>query len=149
MNKSQSKISDRFVAMLVIAFGIYLLAVLLLPIGNGPHHPAKKAECMLQESDLKTAIENYQIAYTKFPTGNHSEIIKCLLGDNPQKVQFININSHDLSTNGEYLDPWKIPYNISFSSTNSFVISSAGPDKKFGDADDIIFNSISNDFVKP
>ena len=50
---------------------------------------------------------------------------------------------------GEFLDPWGTPYAINFTSTNSFVISSAGKNKVFGDADDIVFNSISNGFVKP
>lgn len=47
------------------------------------------------------------------------------------------------------VDAWGTLYAINFLSTNSFVVSSAGKDKKFGDADDIIFNSVSNDFVKP
>ena len=31
----------------------------------------------------------------------------------------------------------------------NFIIRSAGPNKIFGDDDDIIFNSLPNDFVKP
>jgi len=49
----------------------------------------------------------------------------------------------------EMVDPWETPYQIEFFQQTNFVIRSAGKDKIFGDADDIIFNSVSNDFVKP
>ena len=42
-----------------------------------------------------------------------------------------------------------MPYQIQIVAQTNFVIRSAGPNKKFGDADDIVFNSVSNDFVKP
>ena len=47
------------------------------------------------------------------------------------------------------VDPWKTPYKIEFFQQTNFIICSAGKDKIFDDADDIIFNSVSNDFVKP
>ena len=137
----------RLIFWLVALAIIALLAAMLLPV-SGPR-PALNVECRFHLSDLEIAITNYQVAYTNYPAGNHSEIIKCLLGDNPKRIQFININSNNLSSNVEYLDPWKTPYAINFHSNNRFIISSAGKDKKFGDADDIIFNSASNDFVKP
>jgi hypothetical protein len=42
-----------------------------------------------------------------------------------------------------------MPFQIEITPPTNFVVRSAGPDKKFGDADDIIFNSVSNGFVKP
>jgi len=50
---------------------------------------------------------------------------------------------------GEWLDWWRTPYQIKIVATTNFIIQSAGSNKIFGDADDIIFNSVSNDFVKP
>jgi len=47
------------------------------------------------------------------------------------------------------VDPWETPYQINFSQQTNFVIRSAGKDKIFSNADDIIFNSVSNDFMKP
>jgi len=51
------------------------------------------------------------------------------------------------STNaaGEVIDIWQTPYQIKLVGQTNFNISSAGPNKKFGDADDIIFNSASNE----
>ena len=50
---------------------------------------------------------------------------------------------------GEIIDIWQTPFQIKFLGQTNFIINSAGPNKIFGDADDIIFNSVSNDFVKP
>ena len=47
------------------------------------------------------------------------------------------------------VDPWETPYKIDFYQQTNFILRSAGKDKIFGDADDIIFNSVSNNFVKP
>ena len=98
---------------------------------------------------LRSGIENYQNEFGSYPTGDSMQILKKLLGDNPQKIKFLRPENMSLNQAGEFLDPWGTPYVISFSSTNSFVISSAGKDKIFGDTDDIIFNSVSNGFVKP
>ncbi len=47
------------------------------------------------------------------------------------------------------VDTWGTPYQIEFFQQTNFVISSAGKDKLFGDKDDVIYNTLSNDFVKP
>jgi hypothetical protein len=44
---------------------------------------------------------------------------------------------------------WQTPYRFELLGPTNFIIHSAGLNQKFGDADDIIFNSASNDFVKP
>jgi hypothetical protein len=72
-----------------------------------------------------------------------------LFGDNPKRIEFLRPQNMSINQAGELLDPWGTPYVINFPSTNSFVVLSAGKDKIFGDADDIIFHSVSNDFVNP
>ena len=49
----------------------------------------------------------------------------------------------------ELFDFWHTPYQVKIIAQTNFTIRSAGPNKIFGDADDIIFNSASNNFVKP
>jgi hypothetical protein len=131
------------------AFLIALILIgMIIPV-SGPKRAGEKIQCELELTDINTALHNYQIQYGSYPTGNRAEIIKSLTGNNPRKIQFLFLNFNNLNSATEYLDPWRTPYTISFTSTNSSIISSAGPNKKFGDADDIIFNSTSNDFVKP
>ena len=136
---------------ILMAVGIILVVgFILLPIISNPNHkPALNTICRLELANIKNSIDGYQSKYANYPAGNQSEIIKSLCGDNLQKYQFLNIKVNQLNSDKEYLDPWGTPFAINFSSTNSFVVSSAGKDKIWGDKDDIIFNSTSNDFVKP
>jgi hypothetical protein len=64
---------------------------------------------------------------------------------------FLGTNCYLNRTNaqGEILDLWNTPYKIEIVGQINFIVRSAGPNKKFGDADDVVFNSISNDFAKP
>ena len=50
---------------------------------------------------------------------------------------------------GELIDPWKLPYRIEPAGTTNFVMRSAGPDGKFGNQDDVVFDSVRNAVVKP
>lgn len=130
------------------AFVVILLLAMLVPVHS--YGGARKIIlCRMELSALETTLNVYHEKFGAYPSGKQSEIVKSLLGDNSQKYQFLHINFENLSSNGEYLDPWKTPYAINFPATNSFVVSSAGKDRIFGNADDIIFNSVSNDFAKP
>jgi hypothetical protein len=57
-------------------------------------------------------------------------------------------NTHTNKFEG-FLDNWGMPLRMKMVAATNFIIRSAGPNQKYGDADDIIFNSVSNDFVKP
>jgi hypothetical protein len=61
----------------------------------------------------------------------------------------LNYGPDRTNSQGEILDIWKMPFQIEVKPPANFVVHSAGPNQKFGDADGIIFNSLSNDFVKP
>jgi hypothetical protein len=60
MDKSQWKISDRFIVMLAIAFGIWLLAMLALPASSGKLRGNAFAllYCRLELRDWKSANTN-------------------------------------------------------------------------------------------
>ena len=66
-------------------------------------------------------------------------------------TNYLHLNYEGARTNfqGEIIDWWKTPYQIEILARMNFVVRSAGPNKIFGDGDDIIFDSASNDFVKP
>ena len=42
---------------------------------------------------------------------------------------------------GEMVDYWNVPYQIQIVGTTNFVIRSGGPNRKFGDQDDLIYDS--------
>jgi len=53
------------------------------------------------------------------------------------------------NSSGALIDIWQMPFQISLVEQTNFIVRSAGPDRQLGTADDIVFNSASNDFVKP
>ena len=58
-----------------------------------------------------------------------------------------------ISTNSagelELVDVWQTPYRIELAGHTNFIVRSAGPNQKFGDLDDVVFNSSSKEFVTP
>jgi hypothetical protein len=129
------KLRRIIIIFIVIGIGMILWG-LFLPAETGPTLN-KNSRCRVNLMRLRAEIGIYKYEFGSYPTGDYDQVLKKLFGVDPQKIEFFRV------------DPWGTPYAISFSSTNSFVISSAGKDKIFGDSDDIIFNSVSNDFVKP
>ena len=126
----------RIIFWLVALSIIALFVAMLLPAETGPTLN-KNTRCrVVLMMRLKAEIGNYKYKFGSYPTGNYAQILKKLFGDDPT-IEFFRV------------DPWGTPFDINFPSTNSFIISSAGKDKIFGDTDDIIFNSVSNDFAKP
>jgi len=117
-------------------------------VGGGP---GKVSIACNDERQLLLSIEGYKREFGSYPTGENTSIVRVLTGDNPRKLKLIYLSTNSTNGCGEFVDPWKTAYKIVFEGTNRVAISSAGIDRIFGDADDIIiiFNSVSNDFVKP
>jgi hypothetical protein len=72
-------------------------------------------------------------------------VLNSLTTTNPQGFRF----TPRTNLLGETIDFWKTPYRIQLAGQTNFIIHSAGRDRKFGNEDDIIFDSTSNIFVKP
>ncbi|HEY5233471.1 MAG TPA: type II secretion system protein [Verrucomicrobiae bacterium] len=127
----------RLIFWLVALAIIALLVAMLLPAETGSTLN-KNVRCrVVLIMRLRSEIKNYQYEFGRYPAGDYDQVLKKLFRDDSKKIELFRV------------DPWGTPFAINFLSTNSFVISSAGKNKIFGDADDIIFNSVSNDFVKP
>jgi hypothetical protein len=103
----------------------------------------------LEETELANAISRYAEVFQQYPAQENAALVKALTGNNPQQITFLNLAANSTNKDGQLVDLWNTPYKISFNSTNSFTISSAGNNHAFGDTDDIIFDSRSNNFVKP
>src|SRR5882757_2063799 len=144
MDKSQWQISDRFIVMLAILFGVVFLAMLiLLMLSRGGE--GKVARVRLDERALSESINQYNLVFGSCPTGGNSNVVNVLTRDNPQKIVFLNFRRTAAHPN-EMVDPWETPYQIEFLQQTNFIVRSAGKDKVFGDKDDIIFDSRSTDF---
>jgi hypothetical protein len=130
---------------LVLALGVI---VLLPPLNQ--HRPDERMPVWrIEIRNIASALTTYQAIFDSYPTGDSVLISKALRGDNPKKIMLLEARNNGISIKGELLDPWGTPYKIGIVGKTNFVIRSAGPNKKFDEKDDIIFNSVSNDFVKP
>ena len=126
-----------------------LIVIGLLTPTSGPKRAGKIVQSKMEMSDLNAAMIQYHNEYGNYLTGKSANAIQCLLGNNLRKIEFLFLNTNRFDSNGDFLDPWLTPYRIEILAQTNLIVHSAGPNKNFGDADDIIFNSISNDFVKP
>jgi hypothetical protein len=68
----------------------------------------------------------------EYPRGNNAEIVKCLTGNNSQKVIIVAVRPENLNAKGEIVDPWGTPMKIYFAD-NEVLLRSAGPNRRFED----------------
>jgi hypothetical protein len=87
-------------------------------------------------SQLLAACVHYKMEYGAFPSGKNLEVMRSLAGANPRKFTFIEWRPRPIDANGGFLDPWGIPYVISFPNADTVEVRSAGADKKLNTSDD-------------
>ena len=88
----------------------------------------------MEASGIALSIMLYNRAFGEFPKGNCSDIGGALVGENPLNIVFSTFSR--VGDNGAFLDPYGIPYDISFTDHGYIRIRSAGKNKVEGDADD-------------
>jgi hypothetical protein len=100
-----------------------------------------------ETKEIATVLKQYSMKTDGLTNIDNEFVFIAVFGTNGD----INLNYHPEQTNsqGQVLDCWRMPYQIEILARTNFIVSSAGPNKIFGDADDIIFNSVSNNFVNP
>jgi len=146
MDKSQMRIRPRFVLGLlaiVLAFGW-----LIISSGVPTEKEKIKAKIIQTLSDERLMVSLLVERAGKIgglTNINNEFILNSFITTNQHQFSFANRTN----ASGEVIDIWQTPFQIKLVELTNFVVRSSGPNKKFGDADDIIFNSVSNDFVKP
>ena len=138
--------------MLIVLLLVGFFFVLPLLIGPFlPNHTRRIKAFVIftrfETKEIATELKQYSITTGGLTNIDNNFVFQAVFGTNGT----VNLNYHSEQTNsqGQVLDCWKTPYQIEILTRTNFVVTSAGPNKRFGDADDIIFNSVSNDFVKP
>jgi hypothetical protein len=143
IDKSQMRIRPAFLWCLLGCFLFALILPLILPDRNSGMR-ARIVNTKYDEKQIASAL-NQQATETVGLTNIDNGIVF----QSVFNVLRLNYGSERTNSQGEILDIWKMPFQIEITPPTNFVVRSAGPDKKFGDPDDIVFNSASNDFVKP
>jgi hypothetical protein len=130
-----------------VLHGLWFLGALLFgaatffaPTSRGPHEPGI-LKTSVTRSALKTACKSFLVEYKMFPSGDNATITAALRGANPRRVIFIELNSRDVNSVGEVVDPWGTPYRFTMENGQPPLIRSAGPDRAFDTKDDLISSS--------
>jgi hypothetical protein len=106
--------------------------------GSHPLPKTPEGNAMLGIVSLEIASKAYYAEYGTFPTGDNVAVAGALQGSNPRKIVFIEFKSQDTNQFGEVIDPWGTPYKFELQNGKPPSIRSAGPNRVFGDKDDIL-----------
>jgi hypothetical protein len=104
---------------------------------------AQSAATMSDERIISSSLEESANSMGGLTNLNRQFILDSVFADNQYRM-WLHTNG-----TGNLIDIWQTPYHIELVGPTNFVIHSAGGNQKFGDSDDVIYNSASNDFVKP
>jgi hypothetical protein len=87
---------------------------------------------------INDLFTNWRINFPSLghPFGENSEITAALLGDNPYRLPHLPRDHPAINAAGELTDRWGTPFLFHALARDRMEIRSAGPDKKFGTADD-------------
>jgi hypothetical protein len=117
-------------------FLVLLIIALLIPATNEGHRISKRQFSQSTMQNLITAADAYRHEYGDWPQGDTARITRTLLGDNPRKIVFAQIDRRFINSRGEPTDAWSTPLKLSFSGERMIAIA-AGKDQTFGTADDL------------
>ena len=98
--------------------------------------------------DLEILHEVFATWQTNFPrlgnpVGENAEITAALAGENSVRFAFIPPRHRAIDARGELVDRWGTPFRFHQLSGTQMEIRSAGPDRKFGTADDAEYSPAS------
>lgn len=146
MDKSEMRVRPSF---LLILLAIFALLGWLISTGVPTEKEKTKAkvlETFVEERSMAELLAEKVLENGGLTNVPNEFILNPFLTTN--KYSGISFTSRT-NASGKLIDIWQMPFQITFVEQTNFIVRSAGPNRQFGDADDIIFNSVSNDFVKP
>jgi len=122
----------------LIWIGAAIVTAFFTPIIHLPPAPPDKTHrALLDLKSLTKACRYYNLEYETHLKGNNAELARILMGDNSRKIVFLDSHQTRRNTQGEVVDPWGTPYKFSLVDGQPAVILSAGPNRLFGDQDDL------------
>jgi hypothetical protein len=123
--------------LVIIILLIFYIGSFLLIRGIKDSKKAKIAQSRAQIEVLGRAITSYESACGPLTNTDTASIEKRIFGDNPKQAVFLDINAGESNSAGQYIDSWGTTFQIDLTNGSGMVIRSAGPNRSFGDADDI------------
>jgi hypothetical protein len=146
MNKSPIQEWSGFLLILLAIFALLGWLVVSGVPTEKEKTKAKVLETRVEERSMGELLEKKAFEVSGLTNIPNEFILNPFLITN--KYKGISFTTRT-NASGELIDFWQTPFQIKSVEQTNFIIRSAGPNKIFGDKDDIIFNSVSDDFVKP
>ena len=144
IDKSQWQLRPGFLRVLVLFFLLIVAGFFLLVSSNiARTNHIKKVGTQLYEQHMAILLQEAAQDAGGLTNINDAFIYRACTATNKGALLII-IRTND---SGELLDFWQMPFQITLVGATNFTIRSAGPDKRFGDRDDIVFNTVSNLFI--
>ena len=109
---------------------VLLLVSLLFPAVRIGPESGGRAQAKNDVTQLVMAAKAYISEYGKPPEGDPQAIIRSLLGENPRKIVFMELQSKQLSKEGLFIDPWCTPYIFDLSKPSGSWAYSFGKNKR-------------------
>lgn len=127
----------RMTGCLLVLFLMWFLGALLSPRYHGNKAP-ELAVTKIELQNIAAALSKYLTTSNSIPDGDSVAMLRALIGSNRTGTMFLSPRKTNAS--GEMLDSWNTPYQIEIADQANLLIRSAGPNRRFGDKDDIVFN---------
>ncbi|MCE0483713.1 MAG: hypothetical protein LV479_05690 [Methylacidiphilales bacterium] len=121
-------------AILLLIFGVILLSP------GSPGYPNQNLRTQACIEVLTAACQTYLRDNGPLPRNIDNRGLAALLtGENPGRRVYIELGKSvkQLNESGELVDAWGTPLRVQSVSSSEVAITSAGPDRIFGTADDI------------
>jgi hypothetical protein len=138
MNKSQMHVRPEFLLGLLAVFAFLCWLVVSGVPTEKEKMKAKVLETRVEESSMGELLERKASEVSGLTNIPNEFILNPFLITN--KYKGISFTTRT-NASGELIDFWQTPFQIKSVEQTNFSICSAGPNKLFGDSDDIIFNS--------
>lgn len=112
-----------------------LVAVGVLALAGGAvwrlSRPARQLRQARHDVEvLAIALDGFATEQGEYPRGETAQICQLLLGhsidgQNPRRLDYVEVNAYEENARGEFVDPWGTPYRIQLSP--SVRVYSCGP----------------------
>ena len=98
---------------------------------------------------ISNALHQYRKDMGGYPTGKTESILQQLRATNTLGKNYLLYPLRQGYSIYEYADSWGTPFHIEINQASNFVVRSAGKNRQFGDGNDLVLLSSSNNLVNP
>ncbi len=105
------------------------------PLLDGLNDPTQTIQDDLDR--VQSVFDTYESIFQQHPIGEHTEVIRAFMGDNPRGLSLIPEDSPHIDETGHLRDRWGTPFFFHAIAHNRVEILSAGPDQSLWTEDDV------------